>query len=126
MAPRRPPLARMMLFLVDGPRRPWWIAPCLVFTGFVVLMAAPMTASGLWLAASLACWSVGGLWWITRWAQYRHFRYLHRTRHRPECPVCSYNLRGLNGSACPECGCRVHEYRRAIARALDEAPRDDF
>ena len=79
------------------------VSPCLGF-GIFGLLASQEPGSGIgWTIGylvfdTLLVASIIAIWWFA-------FR---RTRGPSECLGCGYDLRGVRGRACPECGATVN------------------
>ncbi len=117
-----------MLIVIEGPSRPWWIAPAVVAAPVVLFFMAD--SSGLRVGraaqwAGLACMFVGVCWICTRLAQFEYFKSVARHNDPGKCPVCAYSLRDLKTDVCPECGTDVRAYLARVRRATGSASPND-
>lgn len=120
-----------------SPNRTWFIR-WMIRLGMVAIVTAVVVGVGLTGAWNYSHWGAKGFWWffLGSWFAFASIlfalsyiresgwltRYMRGMIPLRCCPVCTYNLRGLECEAdgctvCPECG--------AAWRLPDELPSDD-
>ncbi len=118
---RRHPL----VVAVQGPAKPWWLAPLLTIAGLVL----GFMSIGFWpnpfgiagACAGISMLVVGAVWWRTRSAEWQFYKRIAEQHDWSTCPICDYDLSGADPSRCPECGRDVDALRRKL-----EARRHDL
>lgn len=116
-------IAGVLIFALEGPKRPWWTAPALMIIPIFVEAARatgwrlPFWAASPWLW--LGC-AVVGLWWsCTRLVQYGHYQAIARDARYDRCPKCDYDLASITSRVCPECGTNADEYLQRVREATN-------
>lgn len=107
-------VGRRLLFLFEGPGRPWW-ARVLVFACGIPLMLL----GGLGSIVGVSLIMLGGWWIMVRRWQVLHYAKAADNLALGRCPECSYNLGALRTSTCPECGTDTTGHLRSIESAID-------
>lgn len=103
-------MRRFFLFIFQGPRKPWQLAPVIVVfysVSWVMLYSAGLLPHPwLWLVPWLL-----PLWWqYLRFIEVSQYTRLSRRAFDWTCPVCKYPLARLTNDfdprthRCPECG----------------------
>jgi hypothetical protein len=122
-------LRQILLFALEGPRKPWWFTPCIMVVSGVGLMLAVMVyfdrnrALGPLIFFG-ATWLITFWWLISRGLEWRYWRSVAGLKDLSTCPICGYLLRGSGGRVCPECGADpvAHVlHAKRITRGRDES-----
>lgn len=86
----------VILYLLEGPRQPWWLTP-LVFGISSVAVCSGHVALLLFMLLT-------GWWLWVRYSEYRYYEAFAKEADLSACPRCGYSLKGLERPLCPECG----------------------
>ena len=97
-----------LVLLAQGPANPWWLAPVMTTGGLIgslfSLKAWPTTPAIIGLCLCIPSLVVGSVWWRTRLAEWQFYKKLATEHNWSTCPICRYDLTGVDPSRCPECG----------------------
>ena len=85
-----------MLIAFAGALGIGWLLNSVTYRSELGVIVASASAPLIWLAATIFFWRESPV--------ERQLRRLRATDATLFCPVCSYNLTGLNTTRCPECG----------------------
>ena len=115
-------LNRVVLFLLEGPRRPWWLVPLIWIIGLALILAWLPTAYPP-SAASIPLWPWPTLsllptllasWWLwIRFSKREYYKRVALTTDFSRCPACGYSFIGaktLPPPRCSECGVDATEF----------------
>ena len=114
-----------LVIVLQGPRRPWWLAPMLVWVGTALAVFGASAWGRSWvgvvaLPVGVAAALTGAVWWRMRVAEWQHYRRFAMEEVWEVCPRCAYSLEGLADERCPECGEDLVKLRRTLARRRSE------
>lgn len=114
-----------LVIMLQGPSRPWWLSPVLVWFGVAMLLFGLKLWGGHWLAGlfvpvGAVSAAAGAVWWRMRTAEWHHYRRFALEERWDECPRCSYSLDGIQPERCPECGEDLHRLRRVLSQRRSE------
>ena len=102
-------VARLLLFLIEGPPKPWWAPHFMFYCGVVIFVATVGSRDTLPLAGFSACCTLlGSIWYIIRRWQINAVAAIAR-QPLTHCPFCKYSLAGVTEDKCPECGRKPKE-----------------
>lgn len=117
-------MRRVILFVFEGPRRPWVLTPlCVVLYPMAWYVYVSKHPHGwVWfIPYTLLLW-----WQVQRFLEVGHYNRLSQRTFDWTCPVCKYPLAKLKNdhdprtSRCPECG---HIPAEVIKDAKEKAKR---
>ncbi len=113
-------VGRTLLFMIEGPKRPYWLPAALVAFALVLMLWGVASAPLLFWLASV-CFIVGSVWWLARLAQYAYVKHLWRHADANRCAICGYDLSGSSSERCSECGTDIRRLKKAIAKSMRDA-----
>ena len=109
-------LNRVVLVLLEGPRRPCWLVPLIWITGLGLIIAwlptaMPRSTSSIplwpWPTVTLLPTLVASWWIALRFAKRKYYKRLAVTTDHSRCPACGYSFIGAETRPpprCSECG----------------------
>lgn len=107
-----------LVIALQGPRRPWWLSPMLVWVGTALAVFGASAWGRSWIGVAAAL--TGAVWWRMRVAEWQHYRRFAMEEVWEVCPRCAYSLEGLADERCPECGEDLVKLRRTLSRRRSE------
>lgn len=97
-----------LVLLAQGPANPWWLAPVMTTGGLIASGFAlhfwPAICSVIGICVGVPSLVIGSVWWRTRLAEWQFYKQLATEHDWNTCPICGYDLTGVDPSRCPECG----------------------
>ena len=95
--------AKVCLFVIEGPSRPWWASRGVMLLGVGIIGLGAAFESRWLVFLGLALIVMGVIWTKVRNAQIVAVATI-ATASLDKCPFCKYSLAGVTEDKCPECG----------------------